>query len=286
MADPKGKGDPAKRAVVTRRTAFSYARGAGGEKLSLSSPEKRENARANLTSNGRNLRLICIRGVWSIEADFGRENDPFPAVHHYRGALTESPYAPGGDPRLPAIFESPEFRIREISHSRDDASELAKVAFEYSPKDAKQSRIQGWLRLDITSGWVVRDFDLEERGFRPQGGAPFTLRTKGFMKYNRQNGRAIPAEVEVTKISENGWWMTDHFNIAKYEMTSLPPAEFTLAAFGLADFERTLEQAETRRTYRTAVLAGGAFLVASALFGMGWQIQKRRKRTRAMIPGS
>ncbi|MFI5456160.1 MAG: hypothetical protein ACHRXM_11990 [Isosphaerales bacterium] len=220
-------------------------------------------------------------GSWYVETDLNGD-DEWPALRRYRNWLTEAPYNPGCLPRFLEYVNSPDFRINEVSRTTDGGVDLAKVVFEYVPKDPKKPRLLGWLRLDLARSWVIRDYEFDVRlaGLQDGAKAETTIRNKGFVKYRQENGRQIPTAIEVTKYAKNGNSVTDHINISKYFFVSIPPEEFTLSAFGLGDYELTLSQVQTRTTYRTVTLALGAFLAALVLFRMGRSIQKGRKGTK------
>ena len=261
----------------TINSGFSYAQSGPHEKLLLSPPDPAGSGTAVVRSGDRRFRLMRkgTHGSWYVETDLNSDDD-WPALMRYRSWLIESPYNPGCIPRFREYLDSPEFKIRQVSHSTEGGVELAKAVFEYVPQDTKKPRLEGWLRADPARNWAIHDYDFNVRlvSIREGTKSEASIRNKGFVNYRQEDGRLIPAEIEVSKHAQNGNIVTDHTSVAQFLFASSPPEEFTLSAFGLGDYELTVGQAQARSTYRMIALALGAFLAAFFLFRMGRSIQK------------
>ena len=200
----------------------------------------------------------------------------------YRSWLTQAPYNPGCIPLFLDYLGSPEFTIREVTRMSEDGVDLAKVDFAYRPKDSKKPTLEGWLRLETARTWVIHDYDFDMRiaSVREGARAEAVVRNKGFVKYREEDGKPVPAEIEVSKTARNGNTLTDHTSVSEFLFKPSPPEDFTLAAFGLGDYELTLSEAQTRSTYRNLAIAVGAFLAAFVLFRLGRSIHKNARGSR------
>ncbi len=285
-----------KKAVTTEDPSepgrgFFYARSDGREKMLLSEPGKPASTGV-VNSGTRKLRLHRRppeNGSWYVELDFNSPNDELFVMKLLRMRLTTAPYSPGCGPDFPEHVSSAEFKILEVSRATDAGSDLAKVKFQYIPKDEKKASLDGWFRVDLAMNWVIRDYEFESHrawvSARDGVTRNSTFRTNGFVNYRRENGNPLPTEIEIRLYNNNRKVPSvDNYKISKYVIGPTPPTEFTLAAFGLGDYDRTVTQVQTRSTYRTAVLSVGAFFAAFLLFCIGRSIQKARKRPRASTP--
>jgi hypothetical protein len=270
----------------TIHSGFTYAQSEGREKLLLSPPDPTGSGTAVVRSGDRRFRLMRkgTHGTWYVETDLSSDDD-WPALMRYRSWLIESPYNPGCIPRFREYLDSPDFKIREVSRSTEGGVELTKAVFEYAPQDTKKPRLAGWLRVDPARNWAIHDYDFDVRLVLVREGtkSQTSIRNKGFVNYSEQDGRLIPAEIEVSKHAQNGNIVTDHTNIAQFLFATSPPEEFTLSAFGLGDYELTVGQAQARTTYRTIALAVGAFLAAFVLFRTGRSIQKSTRASNSEL---
>jgi hypothetical protein len=261
----------------TINSGFSYAQSDAREKLLLSPPDPAGSGSAVVRSGDRRFRLMRkgTQGSWYVETDIDSDDD-WPALMRYRSWLIEAPYNPGCIPRFREYLDSSDFKIRQVSVSTEAGVELTKAVFEYAPQDTKKPRLAGWLRVDASRSWAIHDYDFDVRLVSVREGTKreASIRNKGFVNYSEQDGRLIPAEIEVSKHAQNGNIVTDHTSVAQFLFASTPPEEFTLRAFGLGDYELTVGQAQARTTYRMIALAVGAFLAAFVLFRMGRSIQK------------
>ena len=276
-----------KRVASTKDTStrFTYVRTSDREKLVLGpGDEPAESARTVVVnSDHRRFRLFRkpTSGSWYVDIDLRSDNEEFPAFAQYRSRLTAAAFSPGCLPGFVELVDSGGFTVREVVEVSADGVALEQVRFLYVPAEEGKPRIEGWVRLDPAMGRVVHDYDFESKGssVRDAVKREWTMRTKGFVTYRKDRGKPVPAEVEVATYVNGNRSSTHHYGVARYSLRETPSEDFTLAAFGLADYDRTVGQVERRTTYRTAVLAGTAFLVALFLFAVGRRVHRARGRT-------
>ncbi len=266
-------------------TVISYTRSEGREKMLLNESGKPPSV-AVVISGTRGVRLYHRKpegGSWSVETDTA--NGRFPALKLHGMRLTTAAYSPSGIVGFAELVRSPDFKILEVSRNMDAGADIAKVSFRFSPTVKGKNPLEGWFRLDLGMNWVIRDYEFESRGTTtssPDGSARnWSVRTNGFVSYRLVDGKPAPTENEIRMRHDRRGETIVNYKISKFVFGSTPPEDFTLAAFGLDDYDRTVSQAQTRSTYRTAVASAAAFVAAFVLFCVGRSIQKSRRKSAA-----
>ncbi len=200
--------------------------------------------------------------------------------------VKNAPYSPPecffmpDHPNYPSLVDSPNYEIKRIDQVSENGRTTLKVSFQYRDPDPKKPTIVGWLVLDPSMNWVIQNYEYTHDKII-KNGSKSSLHYSGSVHYQQVNGVAVPTEIEYTKTQTTGrrFELCNNYTLSEFALTATPSREFTLAAFGLGDVERTLSTVRTRKTYETVgltALALGAFAIGVLLYRKGRAIQKGR----------
>ncbi len=220
-----------------------------------------------------------------------KDRDDAEPASNLRIHVRDAPYRLLNLKEFEQYLASPHFSIERAVRRRGAAGAVLSLLVHYRPPSEEELHIDGRVDLDEELGMVIRYYKLETGRMLP-GAKRFRMEIEGSVEYNQENGKAIPTSVNFRRHQlspADGRLCAYEYTISKYSLgCSTPPEEFTLAHYGLGDFERTLRQAEARDTYRSAAIAL-SFFIAVVLLILGWRTYKTRSgasTTAKAVPGS
>ena len=220
--------------------------------------------------------------------------------HHYQFLFQYASFCPAGMGSFPEFVNSPEFKILEMTRTNDGGESLVRISFEYPNKDGKlevstsphETRVyrdvSGFLVLDSARGFVIRDYDVNvgsvivrdrdgKAGSVPQP-VSVTYRSVGSVRYKDGSEPPAPSEINERSLFGKGRkWLWRKYELSKFELTHNPaePEEFSLAAYGLGDFERPSKRSANYVTYYILAVASAAFLISYILLRIGRYFQHK-----------
>jgi hypothetical protein len=263
---------------------FAYAFCEGKEKRAISPLAGRNRGGTQVVVDDGQARFTARSDgpgrPYSVRAHSKDRDDAEPASE-LRIHVRDAPYRPEGLKEFEQFVASPHFSIERAVRRRGAAGAVLSLLVHYRPPNEQELHIDGRVELDEGLGLVIRYYKLET-GRTLSGGKRFRMEGEGSVEYNQENGKAIPTSVNfgTHEIPADGRSARWEYTISKYSLgCSTPSEEFTLAHYGLGDFERTLGQAEARSTCRSAATAL-AFLIGVVLLILGWRAYKTRSGAR------
>lgn len=168
---------------------------------------------------------------------------------------------------LPDLFDDTGFKFRRITEARTGGERLARIDFEYRPANGRATN-DGWLLVDPTRSWALRRFEYH---FTAVGRPGFSL--KGECRYEgSQDGVPLLRSASLIESYPEGVVYTYDSNITKIEHASTPPESFTLAAYGLGQFEKPVGASTNTTAYWFYALATVALIAGAMLM-----VRRRRR---------
>ncbi len=193
--------------------------------------------------------------------------------------LREAPNCPWSYSEFPSYVSSQDFKIKEITRTSDAARPEFKLVFSYQPADASKLRMEGWLQLDPGARYVLTAYDIQVIT-RPPGRGDVVVQQSGTTRYTSQNGVPVPAHASYRREerSKLGTGIEEaEFELDRFTLETTPDEEFTLAAFGLGDFESPPTTPHSRFGYYALAVAVALAAVSVVL----WRLAKRTRRGQA-----
>ncbi len=187
--------------------------------------------------------------------------------------VRNAPYSPSGFGRFAEYVNSPDFKVREVARSVDGGDSFVRVDFEYLPAKEgtpKRSggpiyqRLEGRLYLDPSMNWVIRKYDIQARDVFG-GGKEVLLHTVGAVQYRQDGVTAIPTVIDYKLTVDEKMIQAWRYEISRFALASTPPEEFTLAAYGLGDFEQPSARTTNRTAYYAMAVGIAALLISLLL---------------------
>ena len=204
--------------------------------------------------------LVMVRSEISFWVRRSKQGGPFMlgdvktsgpprALVVYKAMLVDLPYVPtGAQSEFPECVWSKEFAIRDVTTSSDSEGPLVKAAFEYIPADKSKTKMRGWIALDPSRNWAISAMK-SPGSTRPALGERTNPSAK---RLGRSSPRLGPLQscgwhlrtdcVRWNFIRDHGrYHLRRHARAAveftRFDVAAVPDGEFSLAAFGLGDFE-------------------------------------------------
>jgi len=175
----------------------------------------------------------------------------------YRRLILAAPYCPGHLPEFPDCVSSPTFKVSEITQVSDSGERLLKASFEYSPSDRKKRKLSGWLAVDPAMNWAVRKYEIL---IRNPAKTPELTKFVGTASFTRNGETVVLVKSESSSRTGNEdytYTLKRIIEISRFAFVATPAHEFTLAAYGLGDFENPSRRSTNRiPLYATAVAIG------------------------------
>jgi len=181
--------------------------------------------------------------VLEIIADSNRKRSQLANDLAFTADLTNSL---SGIPLLQMI-ESKNFKVIEIKQNVIGNHHFVRVEFDYRPNAYEDAELEGgvfrgWMLVDPERNWVVREYEYKATSAKSpdvvptytgairykieEDGTPLPEEATCIMKYVQSNG-----ETEIMRLEY-------HFQAERLSTDPIPDSEFTLAAYGLGDFEQ------------------------------------------------
>lgn len=256
------------------RASFRPASGAG-ESVFVST----KGASFGLAKQNKPDQPYVLRNVSSGSNDFA-------AMRNVRLRVRDAPYRLAGHDDYLEWLVSPRFNIDRVTRITVADRPLIRAFFNYQlvPPGGGEARYKGHLDLDESIGLAIRGYEFNFE--RMNSTNRFALAIEGSVSYKTEQGHAVPTQVKLSqRNAESGRADQSIYDITAFSLEPAPPEAFTLADFGLGDYERTVRQVERRSSYRTSALAVAAFLVAFILFVIGRKIGRSRAVAKGGGPG-
>lgn len=234
-----------------KSTNFTYASSGKKEKMHLWREKPNYFDRAFVSADNRKFTVsrLTQAGSYYLESISGSDEVWPPSLMDYKLRSQGVAYCPAGMGKFPGFVNSPEFSVTRVSRVSEGGTALLNVDFEIEPsrKDAI-NKIKGWIRVDPQQAFVIRSYDFELRRAITKGkkaGEELVFLNQGRVAYKWENGKPVPTETHAT-LSLNGKVVSeDILTFSTFSFESAPAADFTFAAFGLDDVERTARQIES-----------------------------------------
>ncbi len=190
-------------------------------------------------------------------------------VRRLRSQVRDCAYCPAGFSRFPEYANSPHFKVTEVTRQIDSGRPITKFVFEYRPNNLEKPNIEGWVRLEASMNWVIRDYEIVVTNTAPDH-PPLVSHITGSVSYKQEQAAAIPIQVKYDEWYDNTPKMIRSFEDTLYEIDrfvlgAVPPGDFALAAFGLDDFERSSGRATYRGTHVLIICGVIALLISAVL---------------------
>lgn len=260
-----------------RQFDFSYASCDGKEKGRRAPFGSADSGRAAVAVDNGNIQFTASRmdpGRPYVINYHSRDDGDMKPLAELRAQVRDAPYRPSGLEDFEKYLGSPDFSIERARRVPAAGGAVVSLLVHYRPAAQGAFHIDGRLDLDESLGLVIRQYELQHSMALSSGLLVWLY--EGTVQYKQENGKAIPTHVDLktypTKEPRRSTrW---EYDISKYSLEFTPPKEFTLDFYGLGDFERTLNQAETRSAFRSAAVAAVAFLIGFILFGIGRKMHK------------
>jgi hypothetical protein len=191
----------------------------------------------------------------------------------YRRLILAAPYCPGHLAEFPECVNSPNFKVSGVAPVSDSGGQLLRASFEYSPTDQKKRRLSGWLDVDPAMNWAVRNYEIQARNPAKKPELTKFVGTAGFTRNGEAVVLATSDSTSRTGNEDYTYSVKRTVEISKFEFVATPSQEFTLAAYGLGEFENP----SRRRSNRTALYAAAA---AAGCLAVGIVLNRRAKASR------
>jgi hypothetical protein len=156
--------------------------------------------------------------------------------------------------------------------------EEPKLVFEYLARDEKKTAIAGWLSLEPSMNWVIRNYEFETRIVRVSKGkeSPYVTHVTGSVHYRDGIEPAQPIDINVERVVDNKRVLKGTYELSKFIVAPTPPVEFTLAAYGLGDFEKPSGRSPNRAAYYAMAIAAVALLISFVLSRIVKRLPERK----------
>ncbi len=198
-----------------------------------------------------------------------------------RRELVDAPFCPAGMSAFPDCVWSKEFKVREVTRLSGPEGPLVKVTFEYLPTKKDRNKMRGWIAVDPSMNWAIKRYEIDEHAPMEKSGI---FHIVGRVRYKNQRASVVPVEISYTRAISNKEFTLEasrSYQISRFEFAATPSEEFTLAAFGLGDFENPSARKINRVPYYAGAIALTAFLAAILLR----QIARAARRGRGGASG-
>jgi hypothetical protein len=206
----------------------------------------------------------------------------------YRRKILEAPFNPGGCSEFPACLLSPQFKVTDVERASGPEGSLVKAGFDYNPGH-RNRQLRGRVCFDTSSasGWFLREFEFEviDPGRKEAG----VGKIAGSVRYEKRAGVPVPIEgITNESVGEKVPTATVTLRIqySKFEFVETPPAEFTLAAYGLGDFESPSRRKANPTPYYAALVAVVALALGAILQRTAGARRRRGEASREVETGA
>ena len=204
------------------------------------------------------------------------EGESMKELRFVHDEVSRAAVAPYGFPDYPKRVTSGSLTFSRVSRVTDGSKRTVKCEFKIDLPDKFQTSAEGWVELDETLGLAIRGSEFHMFRNIPNGQKLHAV-FGGRVEYQPDGGKAVPSRLFQHTYTIPAWLGSNReIEITNFSFEKADPAEFTLAHYGLADYERTIGQVERRRSYWSAGVSVAAIVVAFVLFRIGRSIHKSR----------
>jgi hypothetical protein len=276
--------------------SFSYVASDGREKLHLASTTPFDQLKdpkryidSVVVSAGSHQFTVSRHAPGEPYFLTGSEMGTVPSIFQlYRGRVKNAAYCPAGFSDFPEYANSQQFKITEVSHIFDSGRPVTTVVFEYLPNGGNKPQIKGWIRLDTAMNWIIRDYEITVTNTQPDKSTVVSS-LSGSITYKQEKGTPIPVRVRCDQSQDNNvqkkrFYTAELFEIDRFELGRVPPGDFSLAAFGLGDFEQPSARGANRVPYYLIFGALIALFLSAVLAKIARSF--KRKDARSATVGS
>lgn len=162
---------------------------------------------------------------------------------------------------IPTMLGSGHFHVRKAVKEKTEDGEAVKFEFDYMhvvEGSEGGARYTGWFSVLPDRSWVLHEYRFQSLA------SPTTI----FGSVDYESGPALPplpSRVHSQSEHENGFSRGWTFEFKKIERRPTAPDRFTLTAFGLGDFEKSLHPIPLRYAYIVALVVGLFFILAGIM---------------------
>lgn len=162
---------------------------------------------------------------------------------------------------------SPEFKILETSEVGNAGESLVRLTFEYLPSEKTKPQIKGFIVLNSSRMMVVQSYEFSIHPSQQGAGKPVSTdyQCRGSIRYREGSEPPIPLQVDFYMIKQVATFHSRYY-ISKFKIVSSPQEDFTLASFGLGDFQRPSARGVNRVAYYAMAVAIAAFAIGFILY--------------------
>jgi hypothetical protein len=261
--------------------SFSLVRSGVNEKLHLvrtggSAPV--DGVAVNAGSHAFRVRRGTPGGPFMLDRS-ETKNETWKMTEVLRRKVLDAPYSPAGLREFPAYVVDPQFQVTQVVRTAGPEGPTIKFSFRYLPNVPKtKPNLEGWVRLEGASDWVIRDYELSATWWmldKAKKRVESVAQHSGSILYKQTHGVPVPAEIRHSEHRKSGFIDESVYQIDDFQLGPTPAEEFTLAAYGLGDFERPTERATNRSTHYV-VLFGATALVMSLVLAAIARFRRER----------
>jgi hypothetical protein len=257
---------------------FAYCFSEGDEKLvgrSLDKAKYHEGVTVKAGSRFFIVNRSSPQGLYRLNVATVNE---FPPKSSATPALVkEALYCPWNGSDFPSVVNSPEFKIGQVTRTGDSTNARVNVTFSYRPVDSDKPKMEGWVRLDPAANCVLTDYEIK-RTSPPSAKSNSVTEESGSTRYKDENGVALPVEVRYKKVfhTPKGDTLEEgEYQIDRFVLGPTPAEEFTLAYYGLGDFEVPSRRSASRAGYYALALAVAAGLVSLVMARLARKVTRK-----------
>ncbi len=191
-----------------------------------------------------------------------------------RGFIAGCEFCVGGRVDWPSMVQSSAFRVTAVTREAAGERTLYRIEFRYSEPTREHD---GWFRVDPYAGWSLQDYLVRTQALykSPASRPPTTARVlttiSGSITYRGDGGSIVPSIISHHRIVEapnRAIDLDEEFRATKWVLAPTPREEFTLAYYGLGDFEKPGAQRGSRAAYWVAGLGVACLLISAILAGI------------------
>jgi hypothetical protein len=258
---------------------FSYAFSNGSEMMRLYSRKLKGFFETVSVATGPRVfavrRPSADRPYFLVTNEARGKDDVF--VRNFRHRVKNAPYCVAGLGDFPAYVNSGSFHVKQVSCTTEEGVSVVRVDFRYASAEKKKPQVEGYFCVDPSLNWVVRSYDVEIRTVAPDR-EKMVNHVTGSLSYKHGNGPPVPLAVKYKGVLNTSTRVEEvTYELDSFTLGPTPAEAFTLAAFGLGDFENASSRGRSRGAYLAAVIGVVALFLSLVLH----RLSKSRRGARS-----